>query len=275
MSRAGIPTAVAPAGTAFADDGARADDGAVADRDAIQDLRACAQPDADADVDPRRPARLVQHRLPVIGEVVIAADQVRVRRDERVGTDAHAAGGKQLAIEPDVRAVLDLDVAVLAGQDRVAADEDAGPDLDAAVGRALGVEQAVVVDDHVVADVDLVRMPKDDVLAEDDVASAAAEQHRVTGLAERQPERARHALREQHDELVLDERRQAGLADDQGAVFGARPAAPAKELILRAWNIARGRYVRSIPAHGTTPACVRCPRAVSPWARSQAPAGRD
>ena len=57
---------------------------------------------------------------------------------------------------------------------------------------ALGVEQAVVVDDDVVADVDLVRMAQHDVLPEDDVAAARAEQRRVERLAQHEPERARH-----------------------------------------------------------------------------------
>ena len=65
-----------------------------------------------------------------------------------------------------------LDVAVLARQDRVAADEHAVADADAAVRLAFRIEQAVVVDDDVVADVDLVRVPQHDVLAEDDVAAA-------------------------------------------------------------------------------------------------------
>ena len=142
------------------------------------------------------------------------------------------------------------------------------------VRAALRVEQAVVVDDDVVADVDLVGMPQHDVLAEDDVAAAAAEQHRVEGLAERQTERAGHALREQHDELVLEQRRQPGPADDQRAVFGAGAAALAKELVLRARDVADRRGFRSIRAHGTTPASARCLRAARPSARSRARGGR-
>ena len=61
----------------LADDSAGADDRAVADRDAVENLRARAEPDAVADVDAGGSPRLVQHRLRVIGEVVIAARRDR------------------------------------------------------------------------------------------------------------------------------------------------------------------------------------------------------
>ena len=50
----------------------------------------------------------------------------------------------------------------------------------------------------------LVRMAQHDVLPEHDVSSARAEQQRIQALAQRQPQRARHALGKQHDELVLE-----------------------------------------------------------------------
>ena len=59
--------------------------------------------------------------------------------------------------------------------------------------------------DDVVADADLVRMTQHDVLAEDHVAAARAEQQGIQRLSQRQPQRARHALRQQHDELVLQQ----------------------------------------------------------------------
>ena len=63
-------------------------------------------------------------------------------------------------------------------------------DADAGVRLPFGVDQAVVVDDHVVADVNLVRMAKHDVLAEDDVAAAGAEQQRIqSSCAARAPAR--------------------------------------------------------------------------------------
>ena len=142
--------------------------------------------------------------------------------------DAHAAGRENLAVEADVRAVADLDVAVLARENRVAADEDAAADADARVGLALGVEQAVVVDDDVVADVNLVRMPQHDVLAEDDVAAAAAEQPRIHRLAQRETERARHRLRDEHDELVLEQRAQPGRPTMSALYFARAPPAARK-----------------------------------------------
>ena len=105
---------------------------------------------------------------------MVAADDVAVGGHQHARTDRDAAGREDLAVEADVRAVGQLDVAVLAGQDRVAPDEHAVADPDAPVRLALRVEQAVVVDDDVVADVNLVRVAQDDVLAEDDVAAAGA-----------------------------------------------------------------------------------------------------
>ena len=50
-------------------------------------------------------------------------------------------------------------------------------------------------------------MPQHDVLAEDDVAAAGAEQRRIQRLAQREAERAGHALRRQRDQLVLERAR--------------------------------------------------------------------
>jgi hypothetical protein len=54
----------------------------------------------------------------------------------------------------------------------IAADEHSAGDANAAIRLALRIEQAVVVDDDVAADVNLVRVPQHDVLAEDDVLAA-------------------------------------------------------------------------------------------------------
>ena len=122
-------------GDRFADDGAGADDGVGANVDAVQYLRARAKPRAVADGDAGRFARLLEHRTRGIAEVVIAADQVAVRGDQRVAPDPHAARRENLAIEADVGAIGQLDVAVLAREDRVPADEHAAPDADAGVRR--------------------------------------------------------------------------------------------------------------------------------------------
>src|SRR5206468_2945743 len=107
-----------------------------------------------------------------IGEIMIAADDVAIGGHQHRAPDRDAAGGKQLAVEPDVGGVAELDVAVLARQDGIAADEDTIADPDAAVGLALRVEQTVVVDDDIPADVNLVRMAEHDVLTEHDIAAA-------------------------------------------------------------------------------------------------------
>ena len=97
--------------------------------------------------------------------------------------------------------------------------------------------------DDVVADADLVRMAQHDVLAEDDVAAAGAEQRRVERLAQREPERAGHALRGERDELVPDERAPAGAPDDQRDVLLARRLAPVEQLVLRAGDLSHATAV--------------------------------
>ena len=84
---------------------------------------------------------------------------------------------KIFAVEADVGAIVDDDVAVLAAQDGVAAHEDAVADADALVVRAFGIQAAQIVDHDVVADVNLVRMAQGDVHAKDDVAADRAEDH--------------------------------------------------------------------------------------------------
>ena len=172
-----------------------------------------------------------------VAEVVVAADEIAVRRNQRVAPDPHAARRENLAIEADVRAFGQIDIAVLARQNRVPADEDAARDADARVRLSLRVDEAVVVDDHVIADMNLVRMAQHDVLPEDDVAPAGAEQQRIQTSAQREPQRARHALRQQHDELVLEERTPAGFADDQRRVFCPGRDARPGELILDTRNL--------------------------------------
>lgn len=107
-----------------------------------------------ADIDAVGLAPLLEDRLRRVGEVVVATDDVGVHHQQRASTAAHAARREQLAVEADVGAVAQLDVAVLARQDGVATDEHAAADTDALVRLALGVEQAVVVDHDVVGDVD-------------------------------------------------------------------------------------------------------------------------
>jgi hypothetical protein len=139
---------------------------------------------------------------------MIAADDIGIGGEESAAADRHAAGGKELAVEADIGVVAQLDIAVLAREDCVASNEYAVPDPDAAVRLALGVHEAVVVDDHIVADMNLVGVAEHDVLAENHVSAARAEQERIERLAQDETERPRARLREGDDKLVLQERRE-------------------------------------------------------------------
>ena len=198
---AGTPTAVAALGHRFAHHRAGADDGVRAYIDAVEHLGARSKPGAVADRDAGRLPLLREHGPRGVAEIVVTADQIAVRGDQRVAADAHAARGKNLAVESDVGAFAQLDVAVLARQNRISPDEGAAVDPNPGVRFTLGIDEAVVVDDDVVADADLVRMPKHDVLAEDDIPSACAQQQRIQRFSQCQPERTGHRLRQQYHEL--------------------------------------------------------------------------
>jgi hypothetical protein len=228
---------------AFAYDRAGANDRVLADGDAVEDLGPGAEPHAVANDDPGGPPRLREHRRRRIREVMIAADDVPVRSHQDVGAERHTAGGEQLAIEADVRSRPDLDVSVLARQDRVAPDEHPRADANAAVARAFRIEQAVVVDDNVVADVNLVRVAEDHVLSENHVAAARAEQPRVQRLAQRQADRAGACLGQRHDEFVPDQGGEAGTADDERRVLRPARRAGGEKLLLRLCDF-RASHVR-------------------------------
>src|SRR6185295_11125677 len=150
--------------------------------------------------------------------IVVAADHVAIRGEQGARAELDASRREYFAVEADIRALADHDVAVLAGQDGIAADERACADRDASIGVALRVDQALIVNHHVIADADLVRMPEDDVLSEDHAAAARSEEHRIQQLAKREAERAGDPLRQQLDELVAEERAPSVAADDQPRV---------------------------------------------------------
>src|SRR5262245_8823152 len=213
-------------------DGARPDNRTIANGHAVEDLGACAQPRSGSDLYAARRTSLLQDRTVGIREVVIAADQVAVRGQQRVPADADTARREQFAVEPDVCPVLDVDITVLARQNRVASYEHALSDRDAAIRVSFGVEQAVVVDHDVVSKVDLVGMSNYHVLPEDDAAPARPEEQRIERLAQREPQCAWHMLRHQHDGLVSEERTPTGTADDQTSVLLPRRLAAIEQLIL-------------------------------------------
>ena len=188
---------------------------------------------------------------------------------QRVAPIVHAAGRKHLAVEADVGAVGELDVAVLARQDRVAADEHAAADPDAGFVVALGVEQAVVVDHDVVADVNLVRMTQHDVLAEHDVAAAAPSSSGYSVLRSASPSAPGTLCDSMTTSSYLSSAPSPGWPTISARTSRARRRLPGAN---RAGPATRGTRSRltAIRAHGTTPASVRCPRAGRPAARSRA-----
>ncbi len=141
------------------------------------------------------------------------ADEVTIGSQEDFTTEYYSACGEDLAVEAYIGLRADLDVAVLAAQDRVAADEDSVGDDNAAVVAPLGIQQDVVVNYHVVADVDLVGMAQHDVAPEDHSAAAGTKQLWVELFPLPEPPRASGALAEPVDQFVLQKLTEARLSD--------------------------------------------------------------
>ena len=262
--RAGIADRGRAGRHVVAHDRAGADDRAVADRHAVEDLRAGADPRARRRSRcPPTCRRLLEHRArrgslkswsPPI--------EIRVRGDAACRAPTRTRLAEKISQLKPMFAPSAISMSPFLHERIVLRPMNTPlPIVMPGVRVALRVEQAVVVDDDVVADVDLVRMPQHDVLAEDDVAAAAAEQPRIQRLAQREPERARDGLRDEHDELVLEQRAQPGRPTTSALYFARAPPACAEQLVLRARDVARRRVVRSSLAHGTTPASGRCLRA--------------
>ena len=76
-------------------------------------------------------------------------------------------------------------------------------------------------------------MAQHDVLPEDHVAPARAEQQRIQRLAQHEPGRTRSGLREKHHELVAEQRTEAGPADDQRLILRARRHPGTEQVVLR------------------------------------------
>src|SRR5687768_12494679 len=107
------------------------------------------------------------------------SNEIGVSRYQNVLADAHTRRREDLAVESDIGAILDEDVAVLAAEDGIAADEHAVADRDALVVETLGIEATQIVDHDVVTDMNLVGMSERDVDTENDVAADGAENQRI------------------------------------------------------------------------------------------------
>ena len=173
-----------------------------------------------------------------------STDEIGVGRDQYLPSNPDFRRREHLDVEAHVGAVLENDVAVLATEDRAAAEEHALAYRDADIRRAFCIQAAVVVDDHVVANLDLVGMTQYDVRTKRDVAAHASENHRIELGAQEQAQRPRHPRRAQHRQLVADERPQAGLPDDEIRVpLAARPAGP-----ILALNVGDARIPGGLPS---------------------------
>ena len=78
-----------------------------------------------------------------------------------------------------------------------------------------GIEDAAIVDHHVIADPDLVRVSQRDVRAEDHVAAALGEKQWVELRSQKQPEGAGDATGEGDDRFVPEEATPAGSPDHE------------------------------------------------------------
>src|SRR5262249_41588879 len=110
-------------------------------------------------------------------------------------------------------------------------------------------EKAVVVDDDVTTEMNLVRMAQHNVLPEDDVAATRSQQPRVQGLAEHETEGSGHGLRRGHNQLVLEQGGEARAPNDKDGGLCPRGLPGLDDLLLR---LANGAAVRAIHDHDTS-----------------------
>ena len=120
---AGTPTAMARGGTSAVTTAPAPTMASAPIVDAVEHLRAGAQPGPGAHRHAGGAAPLLEHRPAGVLPVVVAADDVAVGRQQRARAQLDARRRENLAVEADVGALAEHDVAVLARQDRVAADE--------------------------------------------------------------------------------------------------------------------------------------------------------
>ncbi len=164
---------------------------------------------------------------------VIAADEIGVGGHQDVLPHAHPRRREDLAVEPDVRAILDHDVAVLAAEDRVAARRtrrcrSSRPRLSVPFASRQHASSMTTLSPIAI----LCGMPERDVDAEDDVAADGAEHQRIQLRAQEQAEGAGHPAGQEHHQFVGDQRAEAGPADHEVAVLVDLGAALVEQLLL-------------------------------------------
>ena len=263
-TRAGMPTAIARAATLSRTTAPAPMTAPSPIVDAVEDLRARAQPGAVADRDAGRRARLLEHRLRRIGEVVVAADDVAVRGHQRVARRCVTRLAENTSQLKPMFAPSPSSMSPFL-HDRIVLRPMNTP-LPIAMPRlrlALRVEQAVVVDRR--------RCRR--------CGSCADGAARRSGRRRRCARRRRAAADtapcaapgpsapgthcdEQLHELVADQqRRQPGAADDRARCTSRAPTCRG----ANSWSCARGMPGRS--AASSEPSLLAIPRQRAPDAR--------
>ena len=162
----------------------------------------CPQPDIVLYGDPHS-ASLLLHDCDVRPvDAMTSSIEVRVGRNLDMLANLHDVGREDLTVEGYVRTSFHHDVPILAIQNGVSSNEHAIGDEDTLVLTAFGVKNAVVIDHNVVAQVDLVRVPEDNVRPENHPSTDLAKEKAIEVPSQHEPKHTRHPTRDQDDQLI-------------------------------------------------------------------------
>lgn len=152
-----------------------ADDAIPTNGHAVLDADACPHPDVIADGDANGVSALLQRGFIDVIEIMRAPDKIGIGSDEGVLAELDLVGRKNLAVEAEVGVFAQNDVPVFAIKNCIAANERATADFDALVILTFGIQHHIIVDHHVIADLDFVGMPQHHVLPKRHVAADLAQ----------------------------------------------------------------------------------------------------
>ena len=160
---------------------------------------------------------------------MVAADDIAVRGQQGARADAHVARREHFAVEPDVHAIVEGDIAALARQDAVAADEHAAADRDAALRSPLASRRQLSSITTLSPMRILCGWRSTTCWPNTTFRPQAPSSRGYSTFRRTQPHGARARLRDHHDQLVPHQRTDTRPSDDERLYFSGRhPAETAR-----------------------------------------------
>jgi len=156
------------------DQGIGADYGAFADSNAIQDSDGSADPDIVIHDDPAFGYGLLKPdgNFPAIKRMISPGDHVGLAAGENVFPDFNDAFGYNNIIGADIGKIPDLDISARATDNAIPVDDHIAADLYPLIVVSFGIENRIVLEKHIIAHFDFLRVPQGDVLTENNSFAA-------------------------------------------------------------------------------------------------------